>query len=272
MVQFQSLRLLRRWSLWHLSGIQYLRYSSNQSLVIITGANHNHFESLKQFVASAFRFEPSSKLIIFDLGITSSQLIELRKLISTKPLVEIREFLFHKYPPHMNIEINAGEYAWKPVIISEICSQYEEFVLWCDSGNIIDRRLSWIRRIIQRDGVYSPYSSGTVADWTHPGMLKFLKIGDKVGSRKNLNGAVIGFNPCKPDIVELLSDWKSCALNVDCISPEGSSRLNHRQDQAALTAIAIRNGVIRANRPFYVNQLWEPLGLRIQRDVISGQE
>jgi len=272
MARLGLLRLIRRWILWNISGVRYLLYSSNQSLVIVTGANHNHFESLKQFLTSVTKCEPSSKLIVFDLGLNSSQLIEIRRLTETKPLVEIREFLFENFPPHMNIEVNAGEYAWKPVIVSEICSQSDEFVLWCDSGNIIDKPLSWIRRIVQRDGIYCPYSSGTVKDWTHPGMLKFLRIDNKYRSRQNLNAAVICFNPREPSIAKLIFDWKNCAMNVDCISPTGSSRINHRQDQAALTAIAIRNGVIKANRPRYVNQIWEPLGLRIQCDVDSRKK
>ena len=272
MLRLETLRFIRRWLLWHVSGIRYLRCSSDQSIVIVTGANHNHFESLKQFVLSAIKFESSSKLIVFDLGLTSSQLIELRRLIATNLLVEIREFLFDNYPPHMNIEVNAGEYAWKPIIVSEICSQNNAYVLWCDSGNIIDKRLSWIRRIIQRDGIYCPDSPGTVIDWTHPGTLTFLGIEDQYRHRNNLNAAVIGINPREPAIAKLLLDWKTCALNVDCIAPEGSSRINHRQDQAALTAIALRNGVIRANRPRYTNRLWEPLGLRIQCDVVSEQD
>lgn len=271
MLELRRLRFLRRWLLWHISGIRYLRYFSNQNLIIVTGANHNHYASLKQFVASATRFESHSKLIIFDLGLYPSQLSELKDITSTNSLIEIRTFLFDKYPSHMNIEVNAGEYAWKPIIISEICSQFEEFVLWCDSGNIIDKRLSWIRRIIQRDGIYSPYSSGTVSDWTHPGMLSFLNIDDEHRSRKNLNAAVVGLNPCDPLIAKLLNDWRSCAMNVACISPAGSSRINHRQDQAALTVIAIQNGIIKASRPRYINQLWEPLGLRIQCDVVNEQ-
>jgi len=269
MPQFALLRLIRRWMLWHVSGIRYFFYASNQNLVVVTGANHNHFKSLKQFVASAIKYEPFSKVIIFDLGLTASQSAEIRRLIETNPLVEIREFLFKNYPPHLNIEVNAGEYAWKPVIIGEICSESDGFVLWCDSGNVIDKRLSWIRRIVQRDGIYCPFSAGTIAEWTHPGMLSFLKLDDRYKGLQNLNAAVICLNPRNPEISKLIIDWHNCALNVNCISPKGSSRANHRQDQAALTSIAVRNGVIKATRPKYVNQLWEPLGLRIQCDVDS---
>jgi hypothetical protein len=100
-------------------------------------------------------------------------------------------------------------------------------------------------------------------------MLRFLKLDDRYKGLQNLNAAVICLDPRNPEISKLLIDWHNCALNVNCISPKGSSRANHRQDQAALTSIAVRNGIIKANRPKYVNQLWEPLGLRIQCDVDS---
>jgi hypothetical protein len=137
--------------LWHVSGIRYFFYPSNQNLVIVTGANHNHFKSLKQFVASAIKYEPFSKVIIFDLGLTASQSAEIRKLIETNPLVEIREFLFKNYPPHLNIEVNAGEYAWKPAIINEVASKYPgSLILWCDSGNKILNNLDALWQTIQK--------------------------------------------------------------------------------------------------------------------------
>ena len=36
--------------------------------------------------------------------------------------------------------------------------------------------------------------------------------------------------------------FAQCALHKECIAPEGSSRLNHRQDQAAITTLAGMHG------------------------------
>jgi hypothetical protein len=37
---------------------------------------------------------------------------------------------------------------------------------------------------------------------------------------------------------ELINQWKACALTKECIAPAGSSRQNHRQDQAVLSVLA----------------------------------
>lgn len=40
----------------------------------------------------------------------------------------------------------------------------------------------------------------------------------------------------------LARPWYECSITRQCIAPDGSSRKNHRQDQAALTVLAILTG------------------------------
>ena len=54
--------------------------------------------------------------------------------------------------------------------------------------------------------------------------------------------------------------WKTCALAKDCIAPAGSSRKNHRQDQAVLSYL-----VHRAGYPFAEDTRRE-LGVRTKCD------
>ena len=267
MFELSFLRRFRRHLLWYASAIRYLRCKSDQQLVIVTGANHNHFQSLIQFTESVLKHEPFSDLIIFDLGLTQTQLNELEKLISTNQRAEIRRFPFKLHPPHMDIEVAAGEYAWKPVIVHQVCEQSDNFVIWCDAGNIIDKPLTWIRRIVQKDGIYCPLSSGIVTDWTHPGMISELGLPEKCFNYRNLNCAVIGLNPRLPRIAQLLTEWRDCALKPECIAPAGSSRQNHRQDQAALTVIAYKNNIIQQKRGASSKHLWEPVRVRIHCDI-----
>jgi len=56
------------------------------------------------------------------------------------------------------------------------------------------------------------------------------------------NGAFIGFNTLNPGAKQLLNDWAKCAKNKSCIAPTGSSRENHRQDQAVLTILLWERG------------------------------
>lgn len=210
-------------------------------LIIVSGASENHARSLMQFAKSAVQHEPTARLILFDLGLTPATRERLAREI---PRAEIRAFDFSRYPAWMDIRVNAGEYAWKPTIIGQVLDDAGHTpVLWMDAGNKIVKPLGAIRRLLQADGFYSPHSSGTVRDWTHPGTLNYLGAGAAYGHLPNLNGCCIGFHPAHPQARALITRWRELSLVKDCLAPAGSSRQNHRQDQALLTVLAYQNGL-----------------------------
>ncbi|MHB1953397.1 MAG: hypothetical protein ACYCOU_06570, partial [Sulfobacillus sp.] len=43
-----------------------------------------------------------------------------------------------KYPSHLNIKVNAGQYAWKPALILDACQQFGGKLIWSDSKNLFD--------------------------------------------------------------------------------------------------------------------------------------
>ena len=86
-------------------------------------------------------------------------------------------------------------------------------------------------------GFYSPYSNGKIKEWTHPDTLSFLNCSENLYSRRNLTGGIVGINPKSEFGINLISKWHKLCLIPDCISPIGSSRENHRQDQSILSVI-----------------------------------
>lgn len=54
-------------------------------------------------------------LILWDLGLTSEEVAEIEHLSNNK----MRHLNYSAYPDYFNININAGEYAWKPALIYE---------------------------------------------------------------------------------------------------------------------------------------------------------
>ena len=56
-------------------------------------------------------------------------------------------------------------------------------------------------------------------------------------TKANRNGAILGFNITNPDVINFIKEFARCASIKDCIAPEGSSRQNHRQDQAVFTIL-----------------------------------
>lgn len=215
---------------------------SCESFVLVTASDHSHFKSLQNFLASTRRHEAGSRVIVYDLGLTEEQ---LRQLSEQLPERDIRQFTYTNYPSHFEITKNAGQYAWKPVIISEVLSETKGCVCWMDAGNILTKKLTTIRRFLQTIGMYSPHSNGTLADWTHPAMLNYLACPKSLTRERNRNGACIAINYENRVARNVVDSWKECALEQSCIAPTGSDRSNHRQDQSAFSILAYKSGIAR---------------------------
>lgn len=246
---------------WIISASKFLRPSNKAQLMIVTGADTSHFASLLNLLNSIKKFEGDIKVAIWDLGLTKN---EISKINSTYFNYEVKKFEFDKYPEHFNLKVNAGEYAWKPVIIYQEFMKHDGIVLWLDAGDLVTAKLNWIKRFTSISGFYSPYSDGTLIDWTHPMMLKRFKVTKRALHRRNLNGAIVSFSTTNSKAKILIKSWYECALSKDCIAPTGSGRENHRQDQSALTCLAYLyqiapNGLYAVNRRF--------LGIKQHQDV-----
>ena len=93
--------------------------------------------------------------------------------------------------------------------------------------------------------MYSPVTSGGILKNRHTDINKgwvHQKTYDLIGNniRENYDmraGGTIGFNCNNSWVVELLSKFSEYACNKDIIAPEGSNRLNHRQDLSILTIL-----------------------------------
>lgn len=215
---------------------EYLRLPE---LTLVTASDTSHARSLMNFLASAKEHEPKTRLIVYDLGLTPQE----RRNIDTRFNYEVRNFDFSRYPPFFNIKVAAGEYAWKPTIVREVSKEATGILCWMDAGNIIKEPLHRLRRESRRFGYYSPHSSGSIQEWTHQGMLSYFGLpADWQATSSNLNGACIAFDIKSSIGADLIALWAEYALIKDCIAPAGSSRANHRQDQALFTVLAYRAG------------------------------
>jgi hypothetical protein len=233
--------------------------------VIISGASSNHFKSLTQFIGSVIKHSPQTTLIIYDLGLDVNEIAEINVLLSQIKKHEICTFNYSAYPSYFDINVNAGEYAWKPAIINEVASRYKNaLLLWCDSGNILQNDLSELWKTINNNLIYSPVSSGDIKRWTHPLCLKWFNIYDydTMMRSQNRNGAILGFNTQNKLVQVFLRQYIGCAKDKTCIAPEGSSRENHRQDQAVFTILYYK--FVEKNKMPIVNQY---IGLTIHNDI-----
>lgn len=215
------------------------RYFRMTNLTLVTAADTSHAQSLLNFLVSVQRHEPGTRVVIYDLGMTHAELAELKSRFG----YEVRTFDFAKYPAFFNIGIASGEYAWKSQLVRDVALETSEILCWMDAGNIVIEPLSRIRREALRSGYYCPQSAGTVSDWTHPGTLSYFGLPATWKSKlPNLNTACVAFDMRSSLGTKLVHEWAEYATVCECIAPAGSSRANHRQDQALFTVLAYREG------------------------------
>lgn len=207
-------------------------------MYIVTGANQKYAERLELLIHSIQSCEPEVTIIAFNLGIDQLKWQQIQAKFQS-PKVHFRHFDFASIPSWMNIEqptgrFERGAWAWKPLVIQKAVQEgFGPLFLWMDARNLVVGPLKGIKRHLQQEGVYSEFSSGSVQRWTHPDTLQ--RLGAQWAPKANRNAACIGFNLDKQCALELFNEWVELCKDPTCIAPEGSSRQNHRQDQAIFT-------------------------------------
>lgn len=222
--------------------------ADDTSFVIATGASSDHACWLINMLASLHKQRPEWQVVVYDLGLQGDLNYTYLNAVHPKR-IQLRRFQYANYPNYFRIDENAGEYAWKPIIIKEMVDEFGK-VLWLDSGNSVGKKdnLTFVKDQLDSVGFYSPHSVGSLAEWTHPKTLEHFGVhSDATGlepykGKNNCNGAIVGFSKDSPAYHKVLVPWVNCAYNRNCIAPPGSNRSNHRQDQAALTVLAHQNG------------------------------
>jgi len=175
-------------------------------------------------------------LIVYNLGLDADKWINIQTQFRSHACILYKVFDYSKYPDWFNINNGAGQYAWKPTIIYSIYLEFPtENLVWMDAGNLITSNLTKLEQYIIENGIYSATSSGTILRWTHPTTIKYMNC--TYVNMQNRNAACIGFNALNKCAVELLEEFYKCAQIKECIYPDGSSRANHRQDQAVFTIL-----------------------------------
>lgn len=222
------------------------------SFTLVTAASANHFcalESMLYALQETKKYvdpEIFPRIVVYDIGLTEQHNQILKNLQSVDFLDELVTFDYAAYPKFWDIRVNRGEYAWKTGIVKQVQERYGGIIVWLDTGDIPNALfMRMIPEYIRRHGFWSPRSTGVVGSkFNHPGIFKYLTIPRKTfETLENCNGAALGFDADNPRIVdEIITPWYECGLDKNCIAPPGSSRLNHRQDQSAITLLALKSG------------------------------
>ncbi|KAF7728739.1 hypothetical protein EC973_005576 [Apophysomyces ossiformis] len=218
----------------------------------VTAASANHFcalESMLYALREVRQYVPQKefpRIRVYDLGLSAAQRKILQNLQKHNLIDDLIEFNYAIYPPFWDVKNERGQYAWKTGAVKETQEQYGGVIVWLDTGDVPNTRfVRTIPAYIRRHGFWSPRSTGLMdAKFNHDGLFEYFKEPrEKFAKLENCNGAALGFNADDVEIVQKLIDpWFQCGLDVNCIAPANSSRSNHRQDQSAISLLAIRAG------------------------------
>lgn len=204
-------------------------------ITFISGASSNHFKTLNQFLNLFEKYRKNDyRLIVFDLGLNEN---ELNQIKNNFPGNIYRKFDYENYPDWFNININAGEYAWKPNIIYNICEEFRGIVVWFDSGTYIKHDLTNYIDFIKKNSFHTPISGGAIERWTYPTTYNYFKNYNYERTYSSRAGGCVGLNYDIGWVKNLIKEWKDYSNIKDCIAPEGSNRDNHRQDQTILSIL-----------------------------------
>ena len=77
-----------------------------------------------------------------------------------------------------------GSYAWKSAIIYEVINEYESQVIWMDTGNLVKGKLIFLRIVLSAFGFVSPFSVGSIKEWTHPSVLDVLSVKSNISKKE----------------------------------------------------------------------------------------
>ena len=204
-------------------------------MLLVTGASDNHYLTLINMIRSFIHYNETNHLIIYNLGLSDDKWFNIQKIFN-HPSLSFKVFDYSKCPEWFNIHIESGQYAWKPTILYHIFLEYpDEKIVWMDAGNLIHNHLKELEDFLDKYEVYSGTSDGNIEKWTFPSTIKYMKC--TWIDRENRNAACIGFN-CKTDKVkDFIKEFYDYAQIKECIAPDGSSRENHRQDQAIFSIL-----------------------------------
>jgi hypothetical protein len=219
----------------------------------VTAASSNHFCALEAMLyimrEIKSHVDPSvyPRLIVYNLGLTARQNQVLDNLYNHGGFFdELIDFNYTKYPGFWDVRVNRGEYAWKPGAVKEVQEKYGGIIVWLDTGDVPNTEfVETMPDYIKRHGFWSPRSTGFMgAKFNHIGLFRYFHSSRReYAMMENCNGAALGFDADNPKVVDtLIQPWYDCALNKNCIAPKGSSRRNHRQDQTAISFLALRAG------------------------------
>jgi hypothetical protein len=223
--------------------------TNNKEYKLLTCANQNYFNALKQFINNVKEVNIDfDNFIVYDIGLTSDQENELY-ILQAEYRFYIYKLDFSKYPEHVNLNLEKwnglnNSYAFKAIVIYNVLHKIDVPLIYMDCGcgftmETIDKTLI----NISKNHFYIPIANNKNSiesiELNHHDTLKHFDIKNTEIITASANFMGIDYN--NDATKKIINEWYNYALKQEIICPIGSNRNNHRQDQTVLSCILHNN-------------------------------
>lgn len=263
------------------------------NFIIVTGSSQNHIIPNMNMMLSAVYANCNVSMVFVDFGLDRRGLVlftsvmtlihSIHTTLHSPARLYYRKFDFSHFPQWMSLDDRAvrGGYAWKVISYCDVLMQTQAVVVWSDGGNLWMDDITKDLMKVKENGIFSPYSGDTVQKWVHGKTSQFL-LGNHMLRKLKINkgmctgGYVLidyhNANAMNNVVLPLLQ----CVYTRKCVTPLGTSRKNHRQDQAVLTALihsANINGACSSRKKIHMvfhNDCNKNKCAKIMRNLLRG--
>lgn len=186
---------------------------------LASGSSSNHYRELQGLIRDYHKnmlpLYPNMKLIVYDLGLKSNQLNQLKKYCRC----DVRQFPFDSFPKHIR---NLSSCGWKPLIIQLLMREFD-FVMWTDTsirfnGNPLDKLFLEAKLV----GIQVMSNKGSIAVRTNE--RTFVALGEKrcLFDYPEVGAGFVIITRSKFTMNAIMKPWVSCTLQYGCLDFDNS--------------------------------------------------
>lgn len=211
-----------------------------KSLTLVTGGNEKYGQWLICQIHDHYIHNISQNnttLVVYDLGLGDYYRNIILNLSCNLPWLHFETLDYSKYPDHVQHVVD-GYYAWKIAIFHEVCKKYSGKIMWLDSSMCVtdQKYYQYIKDKLYEDTILTVRTLGNIHRWCHPETLS--AIGFKHSQHLPMRaGGFFGCNYDTTRAINFVNELYHWSMLEHVITPPGSSRKNHRQDQSILTIL-----------------------------------
>lgn len=196
----------------------------SQVPILATAVSSKNFDNVITFFLKSVNtyLKQKLKVILFDMGLDSSDLKKLKLSCNITTSCRVRKFYLDEFPSHIS---NWDTKAYKPLAIQILLQEYGS-VFWSDTNEyFISGGIERVLETAQRSGLAAWTIQPPTSAFTHPKMFGFFNKKPELYffHRMVKTDHLVIYNT-KKIRDKVMFPWVQCALLEECISPTGSQR------------------------------------------------